>query len=180
MLAPNQGSAQKPSPSLLPTVWFACKLCLLFISFEWAYFLIPDHVLRDVIYHRGLVNPCAAFITLLNANELVTAQQNFLLAPAARLEIVRGCDGAGVIFLLAAAMLAFTCSSRAKFWGLLIGIVFMLLVNYGRIVGLYFIAAYKSQWFALVHSYLAPTFIILLGCLVFAVWARAAAGQAND
>ncbi|HMW71291.1 MAG TPA: exosortase family protein XrtM [Cellvibrionaceae bacterium] len=167
----NQCSSAEVFPAL-PSGWFAAKFCAWFIAFECAYFFIPDDFLRDVVYHRFLVNPCVAIIQWLSPHEAVTGQQNFLLAPHANLEIVRGCDGAGAMFLLAAAMLAFRASPLHKSRGLVFGVALLAALNYGRIVGLYFLSAYASHHFLLVHSYLAPSFIIVLSCFVFAIWAR--------
>lgn len=159
-------------PPRLPVGWFAAKFCAWFIAFECAYFFIPDHFLRDVIYHRFLVEPAVWLIQLLSPQEQVTGRDNLLLAPHSTLEIVRGCDGAGAVFLLAAAILAFKAPGPLKVQGLVLGTGLLVALNYARIVGLYFLSAHASGAFLVVHSYLAPTFIILLSCCAFAVWMR--------
>ncbi len=160
-------------PSLPRTYGFLAKFCAIFLACEYAYFKIPDTYLRELVYHYLLVRPCVALINFLNPGEQLIGQHNLLVSAQANLEIVRGCDGAGTLFLMAAAILAYSCSIKHKLQGLACALLALALLNYLRIVGLYFIAAYADDWFELVHVYLAPTFIILLGCAVFAFWAPA-------
>ncbi|MES2821998.1 MAG: exosortase family protein XrtM [Pseudomonadota bacterium] len=140
--------------------------------FEFLYFKIPDVFLIDVMYHYGLVLPCAAIINFLHSGEQVMAARNILSANGVSLEVVRGCDGAGTIFLLAAAIISFSASLKDKFFGLLSGITLLVIINLIRIIGLYFVMAYYEPWFVPIHTYFAPSFIIILNCLFFAGWAQ--------
>lgn len=74
-----------------------------YAAFHYAYFQIPDDMLREV-YNRGLGTICADLINLLSPMERVSAFQNRLVSPQATLEIVRGCDGAGALFLVISAI----------------------------------------------------------------------------
>ncbi|MEY4590492.1 MAG: hypothetical protein RL497_2568 [Pseudomonadota bacterium] len=152
--------------------WFAVKFCAFFLAMEYAYFAIPDDFLRDTLYFHVLVAPCVAVINFLNPAEQVLANHSLMTSAKASLEIVRGCDGAGTIFLLMAAVLAFSSPFKTKILGFLVGIFLLMAVNHLRIIGLYFIAAYQNSWFAPIHSYVAPTLIIMIGCVFFAVWSQ--------
>lgn len=158
-----------------PARWRQWLFLGLFIGiyavFHYSYFAISDDVLRDVVYHKGIVTISRDLINLLAPIEQVQGIQNRLLSARANLEIVRGCDGAGAIFLVLAAVLAFSANWKNKVVGVLAGFVLMYTINLCRIVGLYFIVAYKRDWFLPVHTYFAPTLIVLLGCLFFAWWA---------
>ena len=151
----------------LPTVSFVGIYALL----HYAYFKIPDELFREVIYNQGLVAPCTNLIHWIFPDERVSAVENHLVSSRADLEIVRGCDGAGALFLVIAAILTFPATFRRKLIGLGLGILLMYGLNLVRITGLYFLIAYQRDWFPLVHTYLAPTLIILLACLFFAWWA---------
>ncbi len=158
---------QQTKKSLL---WFLLVFILMFGVFEFLYFQIPDQLLRDVVYHFGLVLPCVTVIQLVDSQQAVIALHNTLVTPKVTLEVVRGCDGAGVLFLLMSAVLAFSASFKQKLYGLIGGIAFLVLVNWLRILALYVIAVYEQSWFNLIHSYFAPTLIIILGCLFFLTW----------
>lgn len=142
-----------------------------YVFLDYAYFKIPVDTFINVIYFHGVVTICADLINMLAPLEQVLAQQNHLLSAKADLEIVRGCDGAGVLFLVVSAIVAFPSTGRRKLIGLLLGIGLIYLINLLRISALYFIIAYQPDWFLLVHTYLAPTLMVIVGCCYFAWWA---------
>lgn len=142
--------------------------------FHFAYFTIPNEVLSDVVYFHGLGVVAAKAINAVAPAEAVAAVQNHIRSNTADLEIVRGCDGAGALFLVVAAVLAFPAPIKNKCVGVLSSIALMYFLNLLRICSLYFIIAYHPAWFTAVHVYLAPTLIIVLACLFFAWWAVSA------
>lgn len=147
---------------------------MLFVTFyavlHYAYFQIPNESFR-VIYHDGLGLFCADLINFIAPLEKVSAFQNYLTSSTANLEIIRGCDGAGALFLIASAILAFPAGLKRKCLGLFLGVSMMYLINLIRISSLYFVIAYRPDWFILVHTYLAPSLMIVLGSLFFIWWA---------
>ena len=148
--------------------------------FHTAYFQIPDEVLRDVVYYHGIGVFCSELISLIAPLEQVAAVQNHLKSPLANLEIVRGCDGAGALFLVMAAILAFPTTIKHKLVGLVLGVSLMYFLNLIRISGLYFVVAYYRDWFQLIHTYLAPTLVIILACLFFAWWSWGSLGTSHE
>jgi exosortase family protein XrtM len=168
MHSPNVVAINQPTIKSL--LWFLLVFIVMFGVFEFLYFQIPDHLLRDVIYHYGLVLPCITVIQFVDSQQAVVALHNTLVTPKVTLEVVRGCDGAGALFLLMSAVMAFSASFKQKLYGLIIGIAFLMLVNWLRILVLYAIAVYQQNWFNLIHSYFAPSLIIILGCLFFLSW----------
>ena len=147
---------------------------------NYGYFKIPDDLFMRVIYYHGVVTICADLINMFAPLEQVLAQQNHLLSAKANLEIVRGCDGAGVLFLVVSAIIAFPSTGRQKLIGLLLGISLIYLINLLRISILYFVIAYQPDWFQLIHVYLAPTLMVLVGCCYFAWWAFGATEKAHE
>lgn len=152
--------------------WFLFLFVAIYGMFEFLYFKIPDSFLTDVIYYHGLVSPCVSIINFLGAGEDAVANRNMLSSYGISLEVVRGCDGAGTMFLLAAAVITFSASFKDKILGLSIGITLLFVINLLRIVGLYFVMRYQSAWFTPIHTYFAPTLIIIISCLFFAIWAQ--------
>lgn len=125
----------------------------------------------NVIYYQGVVRVCADLINLVAPLEQVFARQNHLLSAKADLEIVRGCDGAGVFFLMVSAIVVFPSSLSRKMTGLILGVGLVYSLNLARVSFLYFVIAYRPGWFLLIHTYLAPALMIMLGCCYFAWWA---------
>lgn len=147
---------------------------------DYAYFKIPVDLFVNVIYYHGVVAICADLINFLAPLEQVLAKQNHLLSAKADLEIVRGCDGAGVLFLVVSAVLVFPSGLKRKVLGLLLGIGLIYTINLVRICVLYFIIAYHPDWFQLIHTYVAPTLMVVLGCFYFAWWAFGSADQNHE
>ena len=125
----------------------------------------------NVIYYHGVVTICADLINWIAPMEQVLAQHNHLLSAKADLEIVRGCDGAGVLFLMVSAIVVFPSNWRRKLLGLILGISLVYSLNLLRVCGLYFVITCHADWFLLIHTYLAPTLMIIIGCCYFAWWA---------
>jgi exosortase family protein XrtM len=155
--------------------WREALQIVLFLGFygifHTLYFELPDAVLCEVVYNRSIGVFCSKLIHLVSPLEQVSAVQNHLQSPVADLEIVRGCDGAGALFLVMAAILAFPASIKRKLIGLVLGITLIYSLNLVRISGLYFVVAYHNDWFQVTHTYLAPTLLIIVACLFFAWWA---------
>ena len=135
------------------------------------YMKLPDSVLREVVYPLGIGQVCALSINLVAPDEAVRVEGNLVGSSRAALEIVRGCDGIGTLLLVAAAVLAFPASAAKKAMGLMLGFVVVYVINIVRISGLYFVAAHRPDWFLPVHTYFAPTLIIVLCCVFFVLWA---------
>jgi exosortase family protein XrtM len=156
-------------------VAFAIGLMLGYVILYAGYTLVPDALLRNQIYFYTLTAPAAQIIHWLAPVELVRAEQNLLTSARATLEIVRGCDGSGALFLLLAAIAIFPARLRAKLIGAAIGTLIIFTLNLQRIVGLYFIQAYYPQWFLPAHLYAAPTLLIIAVALWFLYWTASVA-----
>jgi exosortase family protein XrtM len=175
----NSGSTRLLTNRLdewLQFILFVCCYSLL----NYGYFKIPVELFINVIYYHGVVNICADLINWIAPKEQVLAQYNHLLSTKADLEIVRGCDGAGVLFLLVSAIVVFPSSWRRKLMGLILGIGLIYIVNLLRVSALYFVIAYHQDWFLLIHTYLAPTLMIIIGCCYFACWAISLTNKAYE
>jgi len=151
-----------------------------YVLLDYGYFKIPVDQFVNVIYYHGVVAVCADLINWLAPLEHVLAKQNHLLSAKADLEIVRGCDGAGVLFLVMSAILVFPSGLKRKLLGLLLGIGLIYSLNLLRISALYFVIAYQPDWFQLIHTYVAPTLMVVLGCFYFACWAFGSTNQSHE
>jgi exosortase family protein XrtM len=155
-------------------------LFLFFYSLlHFGYHQIPDEVLRNLVYQEGITRISADLINWIAPQEQAQAVQNRIQSRSTVLEIVRGCDGAGVLFLVVSAVLAFPTTVKQRLVGLLLGLTFTYLLNQVRIVALYFITAHQHHWFLPAHTYLFPTLIIILCSLFFLWWAQSVSSHPN-
>ncbi|MEQ1528098.1 MAG: exosortase family protein XrtM [Methylococcales bacterium] len=152
----------------------------IYLLFNYGYFKIPIDLFVNVLYYHGVVSVCADLINMLAPSEQVLAQHNHLFSAKADLEIVRGCDGAGVLFLLMSAILVYPAKMPGKLLGLGLAFVLIYTVNLLRIGVLYFIIAYQADWFMLIHTYVAPTLMVVIGCAYFAWWVFSSADNSDE
>ena len=143
---------------------------LVYVALYSGYMWLPDRLLVETIYYRGIVAPGAALIHLIAPADLVQGVDNRLVSGATVLEIVRGCDGAGVFFLLVAAIIAVRGTMGKIAWGVVGAIILVYLANQLRIVILYFVVRGHGDWFVPLHSYVFPTLFVLLGLAYFSFW----------
>jgi exosortase family protein XrtM len=161
-----------PAAAQKPLAWgFVAIFAAAYIVLYMAYSAVPDSFLRDKSYVYGSVNPSKTIIHWLAPGEPVTALQNRLQSPSGSLDIVRGCDGSGVVFLLVAAIIAMRERLRRTLLGIIGGIALIYLLNQLRIVTLYFVHARRPEWFTAMHVYFIPTLMVLVVTIYFAAWA---------
>ena len=153
---------------------------LVFLVLYWIYLSLPEAILTNKIYYYGITAPSAALIRFVAPAESVRAVGDQLFSPGASLSIVRGCDAAGLYFLLIAAILAVKSSVLRSIAGVIGATIFVYLINQIRIFTLYFTLAYHSQWFVPLHAYAFPMLFIALGFIYFTLWLAPPPAPSND
>lgn len=139
-----------------------------------AYFAVPDRILVNEVYEPVIVAPAATVLNVIAPEENVSFKNNRLSSSRAVLDVVRGCDGIGLLLLLTAAMLAFPSPLRLKALGIATGLLLMYVLNLVRIIILYFIVAYHGDWFIPLHTLFIPGALVLVGGLYFHLWTNLA------
>jgi exosortase H (IPTLxxWG-CTERM-specific) len=86
--------------------------------------------------------------------------------------VAQGCDAIQVCSLLAAAVLAFPVSWGARFRGLAIGIALLQALNILRIVTLYWVGAFFSDFFKTAHEVVWPGALIVVTIVTWVLWVR--------
>jgi exosortase H (IPTLxxWG-CTERM-specific) len=86
--------------------------------------------------------------------------------------VAQGCDAIQVCSLLAAAVIAFPVSWAARLRGLAIGIGLLQALNIVRIVSLYWVGAYFSDYFQTAHEMVWPGILIAVTIATWILWVR--------
>ena len=154
------------------TLRFIIIASALYGLFHFGYHKVPDTVLSSTVYPNVIGHFAAKTINTLTPDRNVSVHDHAIVSARAKLNIVRGCDGSGVLFMLVAAILGFGAKLKKTLVGLALGILTVYIVNQVRIVGLYYIVEYNRLWFPPVHTYYAPTLIIFIIAGFFLYWAR--------
>ena len=88
------------------------------------------------------------------------------------LEVRDGCNGVNVVILLWAAMVAYPSRFQWKLIGLGGGLAAIQILNFLRLISLFYLGQYSASLFEFAHLYLWETLIIIDAMIVFGVWMR--------
>lgn len=140
------------------------------VFLEVLYLNIPEYFIKKY-YLNNIATICAEFINFVTPGEAVFIHENSFLSNKAYLEIAPTCSGSSILFFLVAAISIFSAPVRQKIIGIILSLILVISLNTFRIIGLYFMMAYRPEWFLPTHLYIVPTLTIMICCLFFAWWA---------
>ena len=149
------------SPGAIATVFLVAYLFLQGIG-------IAAH---DSAFERWLiedvnVQASVALIDWLTPQAGATAKETRIVAPGATLNVRQGCEGTEILIPLIAALLAYPFSWRTRLFGLVVGTVWVFVLNQARILGLFYTFRAAPRLFGQLHGFVAPL-LLIFGVLVF-------------
>jgi len=144
----------------------------IFLAVGFCALLIPFLHPAITAFTRGLVEVSAMVIRLFGGH--AAAQQVILRNPSNgfAMEVLDGCNGDDVVVLLWAAILAYPASWLQKGKGLLAGTAAIYLINFLRIISLFYLGQYNTRWFEFAHLYVWESVFVLLTLTIFWMWVR--------
>ncbi len=141
-----------------------------FVVLQTAYGAARDTWVERLVIHQATVKPAAALVQVITPEVNARPVAASIKAPGGGINILNGCEGTEVLFLLYAAFAAAALPWRARVSGLLAGTLLVYVLNQGRILALFY--AYRSDkaLFDLLHGTVAPLILIVLTALFFLHW----------
>ena len=124
-------------------------------------------------YHvfLGLIAHAASLVLGILGSDTTVLGQTIQSTPL-DMDIVPGCDGMEALGLFSSAVLASPVSIRYRLTFLFPGIVVLSIVNLIRIVSLYYIGVYRTDWLDLMHWDIWPGILVVAILSCWMVWAR--------
>lgn len=153
---------------------FALAFLLTFCILHYAYLSGRGGMVEHLVIEVATVFPSAALINFIDPSKQAMASGHSILSPHGSISVLNGCEGTETLFLLIAAIIAFRASWRNKLKGMLLGTILVYCLNQARIVVLFFAAQENRKWFDMIHGYVAPSLIIVMGSVFFLCWAHTA------
>ena len=152
----------------------------IFLAVGFCGLLIPFLHPAITGFTRGLVEISAMVIRLFGGS--ATAHQVVLQNPSNgfAMEVLDGCNGDDVAVLLWAAILAYPASWRQKGKGLVFGTATIYVINFLRIISLFYLGQYDRQWFEFAHLYVWESVFVLLTLTIFWMWVRRMTGRREE
>lgn len=119
-----------------------------------------------------VVLPAAWAVNLLTPDVQATAVGVQLHAAGGSLNVINGCDGTDLLFLLIGAFCVAPLSRRARIGGVMLGVVVVHVLNQARLLALFYAARTSPAWFDALHGMLAPLAVVGLLGGYFYLWLR--------
>jgi len=160
--------ADRPQPRPL---WLQALLFgAVFVLLQSGYGALRGTWVERLMIDTLTVHSAAWSIHIITPEVAVQAVGTRLKAPGGGINIINGCEGTEVLFLLIAAFASAQLPWRARLGGLLAGTLLVFVLNQGRILALFY--AYRSDkpLFDLLHGTVAPLLLIALSALFFMFW----------
>jgi exosortase family protein XrtM len=107
------------------------------------------------------------------------AQGTRIVAPGGGLNVLLGCEGTDVVFLLVAAFCVFAMPWRWRLGGMLLALLIAYALNLIRIVGLFYAYRSDASLFDLLHTAGAPLLMVACSGLYFHAWLALAVRSAD-
>jgi exosortase family protein XrtM len=151
----------------------------IFGALDYGYYLTRGTAIEHLLIDTATVRPAAAVLNAAVPAASARASGKSLFTRFGSVSILEGCEGSDAIFLLIAAVLPFPASRLWKLIGVIGGVFLMYAMNQLRILALLLTLHWRPNWFASLHGLIAPTCIVVAGCIFFFAWASAAAPRGH-
>ena len=116
----------------------------------------------------------SAVINLITPKEQTYAQGTAIKSRGNTLmSVAWGCEGTEGIFMLIAALMAYSMKRKWKLYGILAGTALLFFLNIFRLVILFYTLRFIPKLFDIMHVYVGQTFIIFFAVLFFVLWINA-------
>lgn len=148
---------------------FIFLFVLIFVVAQSLYYFSNSVGFPDRLQHVNAVIS-ASLINTFSPGEHIAATGRTLSTGGTSVIIAWGCEGIEGIFIIIAALSAYSMGLGKKLLGIFIGIVFMYCLNIVRIIVIFYTVRHHPEMFDMMHIYIGQTFIIFFGVIFFVAW----------
>lgn len=166
-----------PSPSVSPQPpgrrAQAVRLALfvaVFFALHLSYGMAAGSAVERWVIKQATVRAGADILNLLWPALDVQAVGPRLVSAQVRLNVLNGCEGTDVLFLLLAGIAVAPVSLRWRLVGLAIGLPLVFVLNQARLIALFHALRHDTALFGLLHGTVAPLLLVAAIGLFFAWW----------
>lgn len=124
------------------------------------------------VIDNATVRTCAALINAISPDVAAQAVDSRIHAAGGGINVLNGCEGTEVLFLLVAAQLAYPATWRQRAAGMLIGTAAVFALNQLRLLILFYGLHTHRDWFSALHGLITPLALVLCTLLIFVAWTR--------
>jgi exosortase family protein XrtM len=149
---------------------FGLRFALGFLILTAAFEASRGTSFERFVIEESVLLPTAKVVNTISPGVTLERARRTIISGTARLHVTRGCEGIEMLFLLAAAILAYPASLRRRTQGLLIGSVLAFTLSVGRLTALIFTLRYWPDGWEAMHGLLMPLVPIIVIAAYFLYW----------
>ncbi|MCH8180649.1 MAG: exosortase/archaeosortase family protein [Proteobacteria bacterium] len=159
-----------PAPRPTAPLW---RLALVFLltlgALQWGWASLRGTPAERLVIDQATVGTAAALVRWVTPEVAAQARGSRIQAPGGGINVLNGCEGTEVLFLLWAALLAAPLSWRWRVQGALLGALWVFALNQLRLLALFYSYRDDRALFNLLHGLVAPGALVA-AALVFVAW----------
>lgn len=141
-----------------------------FAAMQFGWNNARDTGLERVVIDELTVRPAAWLINHITPEIKVQAAGTRLKATGGGINILNGCEGSEVVFLIAAAMIVAQLKMKWRLLGIAVGSIAILSCNQVRILTLFYASRSDKALFELLHGLVAPIVLIFIATGFYIFW----------
>ena len=158
--------ARTPYPlGLTLAIFFA-----VFAVLQWGWSEARGTAIERLVIHEATVKPATMLVQFITPDAHARPVAASIKAPGGGLNILNGCEGTEVMFLLAAAFAAVRMNWRHKLIGLGMGLGLTFVLNQARILALFYAFRNDRHMFDLLHTTVLPALLVAAIAVYFYVF----------
>jgi exosortase/archaeosortase family protein len=147
-----------PRPARHPIFLFLAVFALL----QWGWNSARGTWIERLVIDQATAVPAALLVRTLTPEISARASGPSIKAPGGGLNILNGCEGIEVMFLLIAAFAAIRMPWRSGLLALGAGLGWVFLLNQARILALFYTFRADRGWFDILHTAVLPAALVAL------------------
>lgn len=147
-----------PRPASHSLVLFLAVFALL----QWGWNSARSTWVEHLVIDQATVVPAAMLVRILTPEIAAQANGPSIRAAGGGLNILNGCEGTEVMFLLIAAFVATRMPWRSGLLALGAGLGWVFLLNQARILTLFYTFRTDRGWFDILHTAILPAVLVAL------------------
>jgi exosortase/archaeosortase family protein len=162
------GACETAPPRDPYPLWLTLTIFLgVFGVLQWAWGESRDTWIERLVIHEATVKPAAALVQVITPEANARPVAASIKAPGGGLNILNGCEGTEVMFLLVAAFAAVNLGWRHRLIGLALGLGLVFVLNQARILALFYAFRNERGLFDILHTTVLPAVLIAAVALYF-------------
>ena len=162
------GLCNTPQPQTPYPLWLTLVIFVgVFAVLQWAWGEARDTWIERLVIHQATVKPAAVLVQWITPDAHARPVAASINAPGGGLNILNGCEGTEVMFLLIAAFAAVRLGWQQRLIGLALGLGLIFALNQARILALFYAYRNDRSLFDLLHTTVLPAVLIAAVALYF-------------